>query len=106
MNGEYFQEHYQEQLRLKGHPSTWEAEVRALRAELRAGWQPIETAPEDGTIILAYRAANPVAVHTFIFWDCHEEQWCGRGANDELLLVKYQPTHWMPLPPAPEATHD
>ena len=54
------------------------------------GWQPIETAPRDGTDILTYcQGARSVR-----YW--------GRGEDDEMAWlprIRGQfPTHWMPLP--------
>jgi hypothetical protein len=70
------------------------------------GWQPIETAPQDGTRILLWRAGHVI---------------CGRFDPDrraakprpywthdaEFLLGKLDarataPTHWQPLPAPPE----
>jgi hypothetical protein len=73
-----------------------------------AGWRPIETAPKDGTVIDLWakrRVANARFDQTSLF---------GRGAwkipSDRrsrvtcfAVLVDLKPTHWMPLPPAPDA---
>jgi hypothetical protein len=74
-------------------------------------WQSFETAPEDGDVILAYRADAGVFTAHFV-----EEDWrrwyqtkpseadycwfttCGEDLTGDL------PTHWMPLPPPPGAT--
>jgi hypothetical protein len=61
------------------------------------GWQPIETAPKDGTIILAVKAGKGHGGYTIIFWD-DDFEWSGYTAEEEKRLVKFQPTHWMPLP--------
>lgn len=85
-------------------------------------WQPIETAPKDGTEIVLYRkgwGVCPVAVwmeytgnpicddegndywmsgwgfDTDIFLGGHEEGWL--GWDDDPM-----PTHWMPLPDQPQ----
>lgn len=70
------------------------------------GWRPIETAPKDGTVILAWRFYPCAvrwtgggeeypweAVHLGGYSTLHENAFC---AGDPHL------THWMPLPPAPE----
>ena len=65
------------------------------------GWQPIETAPKDGTMVLLYgepynSAGEKIYVgqwdkDSFCFWfDC-----CSYGPECKA-------THWMPLPPPPE----
>jgi hypothetical protein len=77
--------------------------------EARDGWEPIETAPKDGTdILVALHLWNdPTKPHTFevVAWD--GEEW----ASDSYPV--YPPTHWRPLPKPPVssasnegATHD
>ena len=74
-------------------------------------WQPIETAPKDGTSVLLYEPGHGIDVgHWYVhthdeykerpdglfervtvsnpgYWNCNETQ---------------RPTHWMPLPKVPE----
>jgi len=76
------------------------AEVLALitrlrAAEARTAWQPIETAPRDGTLVLAWHPhwGGPDAVRC-----------SSRGQWTADWLPTCAPTHWMPLPAAPEAT--
>lgn len=58
-------------------------------------WQPIETAPKDGTdILLGFANDNRPAVVAG-WYDNWEEY-------DTINVVKGRPTHWMPLPEAPE----
>lgn len=62
------------------------------------GWQPIETAPKDGTEIdvwcVDHRVANA--------WWCNaDNKW--RTYGDDRITWTHQPTHWMPLPEAPNA---
>lgn len=66
--------------------------------ESRAEWQPIETAPRDGTEVWVYVAA----AHGLPSFECmcayHEDAgWCA----DELREV----THWQPLPPPAPTLH-
>jgi hypothetical protein len=69
-----------------------------------AGWQPIDTAPKDGTEILgywhkpiSYWRTEFIAWQRRHFWDKPgTEGWFDR--NDE----PFPATHWMPLPPPPE----
>ena len=60
------------------------------------GWQPIETAPKDGTGILVYTRNDNIYV---VAYDNYfSAPW--RIRNDQGLNVSV-PTHWMPLPAAP-----
>lgn len=80
-------------------------------------WRPIETAPKDGTEVLAYREDAGVFL---IRWDAPEnfltEDECvklGESAEEYSWIFadfvqgdrcegSEMPTHWMPLPPPPE----
>lgn len=66
-------------------------------------WQPIETAPKDGTRILAIVAGrHPDTGEPFIpdvvEWD--GGRWFSENWWDDNAL--YSPTHWMPLPNPPK----
>lgn len=64
-------------------------------------WQPIETAPKDGTRVILYVPPYGAMTghNTFSnfggrqsdYWSCHSS-----------LNRDAQPTHWMPLPTPPE----
>lgn len=65
-------------------------------------WQPIETAPKDGAVIMGW-----IGVPWLFSWQ--EEKWHGVIPHDSgyaLMWVrsaKYnQPTHWQPIPEPPE----
>ncbi len=84
-------------------------------------WQPIETAPKDGTQILGYDASEtylpdegdkgyieedsgyvheltrPVMV---LWWKQYE--WGGSWKLAHYGAFSYNPTHWMPLPEGPK----
>lgn len=67
------------------------AEVYRLRAAARGQWQPIETAPSDGSRILC--AARSVFI--------------GRHVDDSALWLDdngafRDPSHWQPLPEPPD----
>jgi hypothetical protein len=77
-----------------------------IAARPSPGWRPIESAPKDGTRILAWRPelGEPYIVRWAVdepFGDV--ETWTtdseGPGYSSELADV----THWMPLPPSPES---
>lgn len=57
-------------------------------------WQPIETAPRDGTICLV---AEPSGFVHLAQW-CADGYWRYRVTDPDL---QWKPTHWMPLPPPP-----
>jgi hypothetical protein len=59
-----------------------------------AGWQPIETAPKDGTAVLGWDKDEGSDVMHF-----REGLWMQRV--DDACWVR-TPTHWRPLPPPPE----
>lgn len=59
-------------------------------------WQPIATAPRDGTKILVWREAELGYAGRRIGVDkWHKNRWWHSRLN-------MQPTHWMPLPDPPK----
>lgn len=80
-------------------------------AEAERQWQPIETAPKDGTPILIWQPGNPK--HNFGaaddnryaigYWRTWEPNG-GWGNRNQQTVIS---THWMPLPQPPkEADRD
>lgn len=77
--------------------------VEYIRADLVPQWQPIETAPKDGQVIIvwdgeawevtAWGKVSHVPIYGFL-------QVLFRDVND-IDLLNPQPTHWMPLPNPP-----
>lgn len=64
----------------------------------RMKWQPIETAPRDGTNVLLWTGDIYLA-HEIASWDWRIEKWV---TPDETLEIGSQvPTHWLPLPEPP-----
>ena len=57
-------------------------------------WQPIETAPMDGEVILIYLDGNWIASSRWVKTP--------NGKCWDFGLSKAEPTHWMPLPEPPE----
>jgi hypothetical protein len=57
-------------------------------------WQPIETAPKDGTDVLAWDGDSV----SLVWWSVGAKKW----AWGDFYLDAPAPTHWMPLPPPPE----
>ena len=62
-----------------------------------SGWQPIETAPSDGTAFLAFwpQAYQGKGGMYVMLW--HDDGFYTNTAAYEL-----KPTHWMPLPEPPK----
>jgi hypothetical protein len=64
------------------------------RSDCPHQWQPIETAPKDGTEVFVAYVDGYRAIGFFV-----GERW--RERYTETICY---PTHWMPLPPLPEVT--
>lgn len=60
-------------------------------------WQEIETAPKDGQFVLLYCPAPCGEVGVYGFTD-----WGGWLCTNREYSPYPDPTHWMPLPEAPE----
>jgi hypothetical protein len=66
-------------------------------------WQPIETAPKDGSNVLVIEAGNSVPV--VAYWDNDMDGgWWGYWQTEQ--LNPHKPTHWMPLPAPPVAGNE
>ena len=62
-------------------------------------WQPIRTAPRDGSEIVAYAASWDITVITR--W----VEWSNKAGRSEGQWSGWPPTplsHWFPLPPKPD----
>lgn len=77
------------------------------RTHAASQWQDISTAPKDGTRILVYGEDVILScVYGPFFWEAGAPQGTeqlGWIQFDGQLGPDVYPTHWMPLPPAPEA---
>ena len=65
-------------------------------------WQPIETAPKDGTTVIAYRPTTPPHIEG-MYWVGENDSWHWSYDGDSPREGGQQPTHWMPLPEAPKS---
>jgi hypothetical protein len=72
-------------------------------------WQPIETAPKDGMILLFRPTAPKWGMVSEGKWDAQPhhkkpnpywEMWLKIGSTTDSR--RHDPTHWMPLPEPPE----
>lgn len=68
-------------------------------------WQPIATAPKDGTVVLLANDAHPeMGVHAMAWkaemghWEGHQFTPGTHGARFWDRDATNQPTHWQPLP--------
>lgn len=96
----------------------WDArqadEIERLRRSPPSPWRDMESAPKDGTRILADCGAvyrKPYAVRVLLWYDAL--QWEGEYGPDsgwildlpdetiDAEFVERDPTHWMPLPEPP-----
>lgn len=55
-------------------------------------WQPIESAPKDGTTVLVWSPTHGA----FVAWNK------GHGWHTEPGVYVRRPTHWMPIPEPPK----
>ncbi len=86
-------------------------------------WQPIDTAPKDGTDVLVYHDSATVPIVHIAFYRSEDEwkrsgEFCGgwdsledwegwwsytlHSVTQEKLVGHRAPTHWMPLPELPK----
>lgn len=95
--------------------SRWD-DAKYIRADLVPQWQPIETAPKDGTWVLLCNGATdedredddfgkilrsrPVTA----FWD--KGDWVFSHWDGAWRSCYSCPTHWMPLPQPPKGQDD
>lgn len=61
-------------------------------------WQPIETAPKDGTSVLVVGAYGYVLMARWKEMTRVPSRWESYG----LGAIRFEPTHWMPLPEPPK----
>lgn len=66
------------------------------------GWQPIETAPKDGTSFLCCSGSW----ETVACWNKHRDEWCCSAPGYPPYPRDEQPECWRPLPAAPSPQED
>jgi len=71
-------------------------------------WQPIDTAPKDGTVLLLYDAGDDIPGKPVImvgyYNKLRQEQKFYRSAWMPVYIdhIQLSPSHWMPLPDPPD----
>ena len=77
----------------------------AMIAAAPSGWQPIETAPRDGTNVLLVNRKGNMATGLWMSGPIGTG-WVLRGGSAPNVFFNehHGPTHWMPLPAPP--AHD
>ena len=71
--------------------------------ETTVDWKPIETAPKDGTQILAHaRDAYGINYYSVAEWATAMD-YNPRSVAGWFWAYAIRPTHWMPLPEPPDA---
>jgi hypothetical protein len=66
-------------------------------------WQPIETAPTDGTNVLIAEVSRGSLGEAYYDYNADQKRWywANTGAGDYPDPHEPSPTHWMPLPAPP-----
>jgi hypothetical protein len=72
-------------------------------------WQPIETAPKDGTLVLLYFPGGCFSNDGNVcvgFWSTDgSDDWFSRECDSNSMTELGDfPTHWMPIPEPPSPT--
>lgn len=80
-----------------GPVEDWRDEAIEAWNDRVVGWQPIETAPDDGTPVLLGWAGNYHANTGH----CEDGVWGHLGFDWSFSPYPTQPTHWMTLPISP-----
>lgn len=73
--------------------------IRACLSE--RGWQPIDTAPRDGTEVIIFNGHGKGTIFVG-FYVGDEEDMEPHWARIDSLEIFYEPTHWHPLPQPPK----
>lgn len=64
-------------------------------------WQPIETAPKDGTRILCYFPDESAFKILTVVWGYYGWRLDPDGGTEFEFPIEGKPTHWTPLPEKP-----
>ena len=86
---------------------SWERKIEEQRFVCcsckRPLWQPIETAPKDGTSILSWPAQSAFTgdetISYVVRWNDWKQAWIEASGEE---YDTFYPTHWMPMPEGPK----
>jgi len=82
---------------MNGKCAIYDIEIRREQWNRRpAPWQPIATAPKDGTVVDLWWKGQRM---TGCWWNITMEKWTDDRSG---LFYKPDPSHWMPSPPDPK----
>jgi hypothetical protein len=71
-------------------------------SRLPNGWQPVSTAPRDGTAVLVWAEwKNAPAGPAIVEWVQRRKEW--KRLGETRSIASGIVTYWMPLPPGPTA---
>lgn len=81
----------------------WDYLQEITRPAEPEGWQPIATAPKDGTdILIGWFEFDPPSSMHVAFWHSTHQGGCWCQSHSAFTTdPNWQPTHWMPLPAPP-----
>ena len=81
-------------------------DMAAQASQTTNGWQPIETAPKDGTNVILYGSYESKPGEPFVVagmsWDSEPVGWTNGDCWATEVGDRWVPTHWHPLPCPPE----
>ena len=86
-------------INMEGHSAVTEAIAHAIACLREREWQPIETAPKDGTRIIVTRRKYPAE----FFAPIRIVRWANRNGwrYTRYKTLPFKPDFWQPLPQPP-----
>jgi len=91
---DYNSDYYRKQLRIERTIQQALQISRECKQNCNSAWQPIETAPKDGSDILVFESG----FWHIVYWNKQLSWW---DTVDCVESSDFNPTHWQPLPTAP-----
>ena len=85
-------------------------EAQLAQVQERMTWQPIDTAPKDGTRVLLWdgRCVTCGGFDALLDENFPGKEWQGMArywGSSSYFILSIRPTHWMQMPEPPEADH-